>query len=174
MSWRQKEPGHQQWWYLQCWTKLIQSLYYHETCNSCTLVKKKSRKADIHHAKPGEGGIEAIKAYMPQYLLCWADWFLGCRTKNSAECWNSYNIMHFVSCTCISTYLSSMAHICTFMCIYTHLYTLYTEDIISIDASMYQISPNHVKRSPFENKDSLLVCFLNEAIAQFKSTLSVI
>ena len=44
---------------------------------------------------------------------------LGVQNRNSAECWSSFSIKHFLSCTCIPTYIPHIAHIYACLHIYT-------------------------------------------------------
>ena len=68
-------------------------------------------------------GLEAIVAYVPQYQLYQADCFGSAQQKLCRVLELFQYIKHFLSCTCISTYIPRMAHMCIWICMFTHLYT---------------------------------------------------
>ena len=87
-----------------------------------TWVKNRSGRNDIHEIyKTCQRGLK------PWWLMCpninytkqivW-----GVQNRNSAECWSSSSIKHVLSCACIPTYIPRMAHMCIYMCMFTHLY----------------------------------------------------
>ena len=111
------------WWQ---WQWQWNNLYCQVTYKSCTESydeNKTSNRTIIHEIyRTWQRGREAIMAYVPQYQLYQRDCVFGVQSRNNAECWNSFNLMLFLSCTCMS-YVYLKKNTCTYIYTCTHLYT---------------------------------------------------
>ena len=96
------ETDEWQWQWQWQWN----NLYCQVTYKSCTESYDKDKTGNrtiIHETyRTWQRGREAIMAYVPQYQLYQRDCFFGVQSRNTAECWNSFNLMLFLSCTCMS------------------------------------------------------------------------
>ena len=110
------------WWQWQ-WQWQWNNLYCQGTYKSCTESydeNKTSNRTIIHEIyRTWQRGREAIMAYVPQYQLYQRDCVFGVQSRNSAECWNSFNLMLFLSSTCMS-YLYLKKNTCahTYTCVH--------------------------------------------------------
>ena len=154
------------------WQWQWNNLYCQVTYKSCTESYDKNKMSDktiIHEIyRTWQRGCEAIMAYVPQYQSYQRYCLIfGVQSRNSAECWNSFYLMLFLSCTCMSISVSQEEHICTY--IYTSLYKF---NMITTDALMHQNVAESCKYVIVWKQEQSLDTFFNKPIAQFESTLS--
>ena len=76
----------------------------------------------MKHIEPGKGDVKPSWLMCPNINYTKEIVSFGVQSRNSAECWNSFNSMLFLSCTCMSC-VPQEEHICTYIYMCTHLYT---------------------------------------------------
>ena len=112
------------WQWQWQWQWQWNNLYCQVTYKSCTESydkDKASNRTIIHETyRTWQRGREAIIAYVPQYQLYQRDcFFFGVQSRNSAECWNFFNLMLFLLCTCMSyVYLKKNTYAHTYTCVH--------------------------------------------------------